>query len=703
MSYTIPPIDFKSSEKQSNADCIPAYTIFHTEMDTYHLADGEHVKTEGGQSTVFKCLNEYQIPFAVKVFKEVPSSSQIMLMEHLSHLPNIIPILSSGYTDDGKYFQVMPFMTPALSHPVSSVQEFHNLVRDLVNAVNEIHLADAVHRDITPFNCFWYGKSFYLGDLASAAPIDIAIPEIQQNIHVTHQLHIGTRGYSAPDLYLGVSVASKTTFQTTSADLYSLGATLASICSGKDIFMNMSDSQYYTLLAEEGELPCNFPSYMDAANRSSVRCLINGLTAISAAKRWDLSAVKEWLRNPLKLRSNIDRSKKKSSPVADYSFSPAVYFNGHRYESGNKLSLAMTHAPEEARSFVMSSDFLSYLTNASASLADTICEFKKEVDNDVSHIDVYLCKIIRVLDKCGPNFLFYKGRIYSSIEALKNAPIDVLHDLLKYRLISFNAKHLPNIYSKLSDESIYFLEGLEDFTEKNPDLFKFSTCVLRLFLSPKEYSGLTSCLVITYLCHQVDFIEQFILTSLTSIHESNWEPLAFLYLNGFQNHIHNLLKTLATDISSYEKASCICYFLESVLATSQNDPTYPDASSFYLDFLKTSGPDAFALPFCKYCTQKYISLENNNLLSHLSDLYLQLSEATDYETFHSYIQEFKHLYTTFLEQFQSDYHLSIAGIRCGKNIFSCDKSGFLKKTPLNDAVPIFCFSINTINLSHSKE
>lgn len=686
MSYTIPPIDFKASTKQ--ADNIPDYDTFRTETNTYYLANCDTLKTEGGQSTVFTCTDKSGNFLAVKVFKEVPSSSQLVLMNQLAKLPNVMPILDSGSTDDGHYFQVMPFMTPILSHTISSMQEFQNLVKDLTNAIDGIHSANAIHRDITPFNCFWNNNhhSIYLGDLASAAPININIPKIQQNIHITKQLHIGTRGYSAPDLYLGVS--PKNTFQTTSADLYSLGATLASICSGKDIFLNMSDSKYYTLLAEEGELPYNFPDYMNTINRSSVRCLINGLTTVSTAKRWNISTIKEWLRDPSKFHSTANQHSK----VSDYSFCPAIYFNGHRYESGSALSAAMCQAPEAAKSFILSNDFLTYITNASTSLADTILELKKE------NIEVYLCKVIRLLDKQNHTFLFYKGKSYASINALKKVQSDIVYDILRYKLITFNAKHLSEKQSRLSDESLHFLENLEDFTEKNPELFRFNICVFRLFLSFEKCSELTPCSIIIDLC-QTNCIKTFIIDHpLASINESNWEPLGFLYLNGFQNHIHDLLKTFASDITPYEKALGMCFFLESVLVASHKDPFFSEAAGVYLEFLKKSGPDSFSLYFCKFCKEKYISLDNSSdLLSNLSALYPLLSEATNYKNFQFYIQNFRQLYEIFLQQFQCDFSLSTAGIRCGKSIFARDKSGFFKKTPLNETVPEFCCLIDSIN------
>ena len=151
---------------------------------------------------------------------------------------------------------------------------------------------------------------------------------------MTQRLHAGTRGYTAPEVFFGI--ADNKSIHSTASDWYSLGVTLASIISRRDIFEKISEPQYYSMLAE-GQIPIYFPEYINDKYKTAIRNLINGLTSPDLKTRWDSKKVSQWLKNPFDFSSDTIAQSNK----VQYTFNPAAYFDGHMYKKGEDLANAM--------------------------------------------------------------------------------------------------------------------------------------------------------------------------------------------------------------------------------------------------------------------------------------------------------------------------------------------------------------------------
>ena len=162
MAKTSAPKDFNTYSSTS----VPNYTSFTTSKNYYRV---NVKKREGGQSHIFPCTDNKENRYVVKVYKNdtTPSPTQLKLVETISskELSHILPVIDSGKTKDkGLTFQIMPYMWPIMEYRIDSIEVLIRIISDLVIALNELHNAGVIHRDITPYNCFIAKDGAYIGD-----------------------------------------------------------------------------------------------------------------------------------------------------------------------------------------------------------------------------------------------------------------------------------------------------------------------------------------------------------------------------------------------------------------------------------------------------------------------------------------------------------------------------------------------------------
>ena len=672
MAKTSVPKDINTYSSTS----VPDYDSFTTSKN-YYRVNGK--KREGGQSYIFPCTDDKGNDYVAKVFKSeaTPSDTQLKLAETISSkgLSHILPVIDSGKTKDkGLAFQIMPYMWPIMEYPIDSIDMLIQIIKDLVNALKELHNADVLHRDITPYNCFIAKDGAYIGDLGSITLIDVSIPELNQRIHMTQRLHAGTRGYTAPEVFFGIASEA--------SDWYSLGGTLASIISRQDIFENISELQYYSMLAER-PIPIYFPEYINDKYKNAIRNLINGLTSPESKKRWDLKKVSQWLDKPLDFSTDTTAQ----SSIVQYIFNPAVYFDGHMYKKGEDLANAMIKAHASALKFIKWSDFSSIMASASESLADSVVKLMADATNSDNAL---LSKIIKLLNPCGA-FLSYKGTAYSSPSDLVSADNEILQEILSSGLISFCTKHTSNMTAE--ENTMSEILSYESYSMHQPDTYRFNTTAFKMFMQKnQETTDITPCFVISQLCHNPELIMNHI-SNVREIKDDTCVFLSYLYYKGYRKQTQELLDKLLSTDKKYVKAHAICIFFEEIINCAVNDNYFNDAQELYLAYLKKYGPDAWIPTFVRKCTEKYKPLDDMSarLLQKLAAYHIKLINVRDFSSWNKWIIAFYKDYAEFKRIFQSDIQLSISGIRAGKSIFSYDESGFFSPTRFEQLdVPNFC-------------
>jgi serine/threonine-protein kinase len=188
----------------------------------------------GGMATVFRGYDPaLDRPVAIKVLRPelataVGAERFLREARHLAQVshPNVIAIHEVGETD-GLYFYVMDFVdSPTLGQLLQegplSLSESLRVTTDLLKALEAVHSAGLVHRDVKPSNIFVLEDRAILGDFGIAKAVELKDAE---PLTSDGQM-IGTPGYMAPEQRYGDDVTPR-------ADLYAVGLVLFKCMTGR--------------------------------------------------------------------------------------------------------------------------------------------------------------------------------------------------------------------------------------------------------------------------------------------------------------------------------------------------------------------------------------------------------------------------------------------------------------------------------------
>jgi TolB-like protein len=209
-----------------------------------------------GRKVVVKVLPpELAAALSVERFKR-----EVMLAAALQH-PNIVPVLSTGNTDQLPYF-VMPFvegesLRVRLGRGPLSVREAVSVMKDVARALSYAHGRGVIHRDIKPDNIIISGATATVTDFgvakavaASRAGSARGTTEVRTpgGSTITHAgVSLGTPAYMAPEQ----AAADPNTDHR--ADIYALGIVAYEMLVGAPPFHGRSPQAL--LAAQLTELP----------------------------------------------------------------------------------------------------------------------------------------------------------------------------------------------------------------------------------------------------------------------------------------------------------------------------------------------------------------------------------------------------------------------------------------------------------------
>lgn len=178
----------------------------------------------------------------------------------LNH-PNVARVFESGEVDNSAYL-VLEFLSGrtlaelmAMSGPFSWA-EFLDVARPLCSALDHIHAAGIVHRDVKPSNLMYASDgTLKLTDLGIAR---------EKGEDTTLGTVRGTLAYMAPEQLLGKPASPST-------DLFAAGAILYQLLTGRRPFEGLERAQRYT--APAPQVRPYAPSVPEAAARVIASCL----------------------------------------------------------------------------------------------------------------------------------------------------------------------------------------------------------------------------------------------------------------------------------------------------------------------------------------------------------------------------------------------------------------------------------------------
>lgn len=150
-------------------------------------------------------------------FKEL--DREISILKSLDH-PNIPKYVESFETDDGfclvQEYIAAPSLGEIRSRSLDEIKAITTQTLEILVYLQSLH-PPVLHRDIKPDNLLWDGETAYL--------VDFGLSRLGGQNVAYSSIVVGTTGFMPPELTIGRD-------PTKASDLYSLGATILSLCTG---------------------------------------------------------------------------------------------------------------------------------------------------------------------------------------------------------------------------------------------------------------------------------------------------------------------------------------------------------------------------------------------------------------------------------------------------------------------------------------
>lgn len=193
----------------------------------------------GGFATVYRAIDLSSREYvAIKVLnrletdKELGFERELRSYGALAGHPNILGVIGSGRTSENRPYLVLPYMPGGSLHDLAAAEPLTASetawVGDQVLAALEwAHSKEIWHRDIKPANIL-LGR----GELKLA---DFGLAKFADTTQTTASAIAATVAFAAPEILLGKPATAR-------SDLYSLGATLHRLVTGKNVYDEWPDA-----------------------------------------------------------------------------------------------------------------------------------------------------------------------------------------------------------------------------------------------------------------------------------------------------------------------------------------------------------------------------------------------------------------------------------------------------------------------------
>lgn len=203
-----------------------------TTLDGYRI---EALVGEGSSGRVYRARHPATgRQVAIKVLRSgggLTAPMEAELLAELDH-PGIVLVEKRGILENGRGYLVMPWLegedltTRQARAPLSLIQSLQTIAA-LCDALQVAHNASVIHRDIKPANVFLVGSGPTTPVVGQPVLLDFGAATRLELTTFSDQTIIGTPAYMAPELVRGdIKVGP-------AADVYSLGATLYELLSGR--------------------------------------------------------------------------------------------------------------------------------------------------------------------------------------------------------------------------------------------------------------------------------------------------------------------------------------------------------------------------------------------------------------------------------------------------------------------------------------
>ena len=272
---------------------------------------------DGNTSTVYKVRPENSQNFyAAKIFNSNEDfANEVNIYNKINGLPYIINCIDSGNgpfieengSSENKNFLILEYASHrslydyieneiGLSEDTCKI-----LLYDILKGVSALHERGICHKDIKPDNILLCGDNY------QSKLIDFGYSEYffdENNTKIKLEKYYGTKGYCAPELYKLMP------FDGEKADIFSLGATLFCLLTGKIIFdVTKYPNDLYKLIKKKHikKFWKKVKKIIDVEFAQSFMKLFEKMVCFEPEERLSLNGIRnsEWMQGV----ENLDRAK----------------------------------------------------------------------------------------------------------------------------------------------------------------------------------------------------------------------------------------------------------------------------------------------------------------------------------------------------------------------------------------------------------
>jgi len=193
----------------------------------------------GGMGTVYRARDlETGSTVAVKVLRPLGRSGDIQRFSRESSLlanlanPGIVKYLAHGSTHDGRHYMVMEWINGEtlalrLQRRGLTIAESVDVARQAAQALEDVHRAGVIHRDLTPRNLMFESE-----EDARVKLVDFGVARRQGGVRLTRTgIVVGSPGYMAPEQARGQKDLDER------VDIFALGCILYECLTGRPAFI----------------------------------------------------------------------------------------------------------------------------------------------------------------------------------------------------------------------------------------------------------------------------------------------------------------------------------------------------------------------------------------------------------------------------------------------------------------------------------
>ena len=482
-------------------------------LGQFYVPENSKPVNSGGQGRIYHCNSTKSSKMYIAKIYDTKSgvidrirmiNNQLKKINH----PNIVNILDAGDTSDGANFMVVMEQYQELKKGFllfeqhkSDLKEFNRIfvsvLRDMNQALMEIHRSNTYHSDIKPSNIMRYkgtnqDERYVLIDFGGSVAASENMNEAAANQAgktASATATMFTKGYQAPEMFSGHMKKAKANSKT---DVYALGLTMAELIAGvypyKDEISEESASskekEYYRKNKDKGRtvygilLPAELPEYYVT--------LFSGIlfqaSGYSEAKqyRWGDKEIAQWITyvetGEFKKAAQMHTGYGKSNENEPKQVKEETEKRNKMYISYNNVDVQVSSEEEMVDAFAANwNETINNVMNnpqwvrSFERMGPDVAQLLRNVGNQMKQNPEKAETIFekRIIERfCSDEFrsyLFHNGKLYKDKKELGRTMFAVITEKLKagedVRLVSYKQAKSENMNDKFTQFSYIFQDG----------------------------------------------------------------------------------------------------------------------------------------------------------------------------------------------------------------------------------------------------